>query len=424
MGHNNFIVIIIKQRQHFLTDCIHHYLFLCEMGSRRETAIMIGVDDDDVLKPLVDDENSTINAITTLGGVRGNYAGGTLSNIDISNSNNQMTLRIKSSYGDMEIEIPNGGCPKTTSVAKTKALVLQALARKEEGSDGFLDRHLRLICKGKLLSPDESFLSEFKVADSDVVHAVLGQKGSNAQQVQPPQSNRGQRQQQQHPVGTFQHLMLQRRRRQRANRGIGTIVGPGGRVTRAPRPTDESDNDDDDDEEAARDRRGFDRLRSMGLSRQEITAIRAYFNRHVDRYVQQLQNNNEESPPSALHLDEPDLSRRRLLVEEEWMATQGASSEFQLNLNQNTLMRYAALTADGVALRAGAVPTERTGGDRDFIWGFCLGFFVGILGLVWVWIPSISHKQKLGILTGICFQLIMDSGSKGFDDNGVFYEGE
>ena len=47
------------------------------------------------------------------------------------------------------------------------------------------------------------------------------------------------------------------------------------------------------------------------------------------------------------------------------------------------------------------------GSDRDFMWGFLLGFFVGFLMLVWVWMPSVPHKQKLGILTGISLQLAL-----------------
>jgi hypothetical protein len=47
------------------------------------------------------------------------------------------------------------------------------------------------------------------------------------------------------------------------------------------------------------------------------------------------------------------------------------------------------------------------GTDRDFLWGFMLSFFVGFLMLVWVWMPTVPHKQKLGILTGICLQLAL-----------------
>jgi len=375
-----------------LNDCVFSQKMLGLNGRRTE-------EDDDVLKPLVEDEHSSI------GDAALSYASSSLDKL--IETKQTTTLRIKSSHGDTVLEFAS--CPKTTSVAKLKSLVRTAL--EGDNSVDLQDCPLRLICKGKLLSPDDGLLSEFKVANEDVVHAVLGKK-----EEPPPPARRGQRQ----PTGISHLLQHQRRRRQRQNRGIGTIVGPGGRVTRAARAGDESD----EDEEDPRERRGFDRLRGAGMSRQEITAIRTYFNRHVDRYIQQLQQqeqNNEESPPAALHLDEPDLSRRRLLVEEEWMQTQGTSSEFRLNLNQNTLMRYAQLTAGGMATRSGSLPRERPGSDRDFLWGFCLGFFVGIIGLVWVWMPTISHKQKLGILAGICFQLLLQP--KNFDENEIYEEG-
>jgi hypothetical protein len=111
----------------------------------------------------------------------------------------------------------------------------------------------------------------------------------------------------------------------------------------------------------------------------------------VDRHIQQHPNVNE---------DEPDALRRRLLQEDAWMAAQGPGSEFRLNLNQTT--NPAAL------LRFSAQDTlfrTSIGTDRDFMWGFLLGFFVGFLMLVWVWMPSVPHKQKLGILTGISLQL-------------------
>ena len=60
-------------------------------------------------------------------------------------------------------------------------------------------------------------------------------------------------------------------------------------------------------------------------------------------------------------------------------------------------------TADGVF--PPVRPSSLVGTDRDFIWGFILGFFVGFIMLFWVWIPTVPHKQKLGILTGICFHM-------------------
>lgn len=87
--------------------------------------------------------------------------------------------------------------------------------------------------------------------------------------------------------------------------------------------------------------------------------------------------------------------RRRLMQEDAWMQSQGPTSEFRLNLNQsNPLIRFNA-----------ELFPSRVGTDRDFVWGFLLGFFVGLLMLVWVWMPTVPHKQKLGILTGISLQL-------------------
>lgn len=51
----------------------------------------------------------------------------------------------------------------------------------------------------------------------------------------------------------------------------------------------------------------------------------------------------------------------------------------------------------------GSLPSAGT--DKDFIWGFILGFFVGFIMLFWVWMPTVPHKQKVGIISGVIFQL-------------------
>ena len=48
------------------------------------------------------------------------------------------------------------------------------------------------------------------------------------------------------------------------------------------------------------------------------------------------------------------------------------------------------------------------GTQRDFFWGFLLGFFVGFFLLFWIWMPSVSHRQKLGILAGIGAQMFFN----------------
>eukprot|EP00804_Cyclotella_cryptica_P004498 CCRYP_017636-RA/>CCRYP_017636-RA protein AED:0.05 eAED:0.05 QI:992/1/1/1/0.5/0.33/3/250/331 len=50
-------------------------------------------------------------------------------------------------------------------------------------------------------------------------------------------------------------------------------------------------------------------------------------------------------------------------------------------------------------------PLPSAGTDKDFVWGFILGFFVGFIMLFWVWMPTVPHKQKIGIICGISFQL-------------------
>lgn len=295
-------------------------------------------------------------------------------------STSLLQLRVKS-FKDVEIAIPSN-----SNVAHLKELVHQALGPQCH------DRYLRLICKGKLLHPEQSLLSEFKVHNNDVVHAVLAAQG-----VRPPTERLvSSSSSTNNPSSSSTSDDPQRRRRG------GTVVGPGGRVTRVANRAgaaglglgsgeDSSSSDEDDLEQGAASRRGFDRLRSAGLSRAEVTALRTYFNRHVDRHVQMHPQD---------HQDESDLTQRRLMFEEDWMSLQSPMSEFRLNLNQNTLMRFAS--------------RERTnwrpslGTDRDFMWGFLLGFFVGFVMLVWVWMPTVPHKQKLGILTGISFSLAAD----------------
>jgi hypothetical protein len=303
-----------------------------------------------------------------------------------------LQLRIKS-FADVDVQVP-----RDSTVSHVKEVVRRALGPQSQ------DRYLRLICKGRLLYPDESPLSEFKVHNNDVVHAVLAAAGvrepAGGGSTRAAAGNGGTTGGEGTPGGS-----------NRRRRG-GTVVGPGGRVTRAP-PSSSSNqgwnngngedssssvgsDDDEYDNEAAdaemgRQRMGFDRLRGSGLSRQEITAIRAYFNRHVDRHIQ--------THGGADHQDEPDLRRRRLLFEEDWMSLQGPTSEFRLNLNQNTLLRFASVETNWRAT---------LGTDRDFMWGFLLGFFVGFCMLVWVWMPTVPHKQKIGILTGISFQLAMN----------------
>jgi len=149
----------------------------------------------------------------------------------------------------------------------------------------------------------------------------------------------------------------------------------------------------------------------------------------------------------------------RLRMEDEWMSTQGPYSEFRMNLNTSNPLLLAAISGGGATgvLPGSTMPATTPGGlffrnrpsppslmddddeemlgaftstgtfirnagangsfhpflgplpsagtDKDFIWGFILGFFVGFIMLFWVWMPTVPHKQKIGIICGISLQL-------------------
>jgi hypothetical protein len=97
------------------------------------------------------------------------------------------------------------------------------------------------------------------------------------------------------------------------------------------------------------------------------------------------------------------------------MQSQGPTSEFRLNMGE-TMEWAGSNRTDAHEWRGGM--SVSVGTDRDFVWGFCMGFFVGLLMLLWVWIPSVPHKQKLGILTGICVQIVL-AQLEGTDPSGL-----
>lgn len=351
------------------------------------------------------------------------------------------SLRVKSiAKQDVNIFVR----PRDT-VAAVKAAVRQAL-----GPDVTSNRpYTRLVCKGRLLAPDAAKLKDLTVVQpNDVLHAVLSASAPR----EGPQAalQRGLSQEDeaavatttQEPSSTSSTLSPGRRGSTTANR---RSRGPSRRAWRgaginanglAVRQTADSDTDEDattnndDDDSAdlehgtASAYMGFDRLRRAGLRRSDVVALRTYFGRSIDRFVRQ-------NPEQTTFASETDAVRRRLLQEEAWMAAQGPLSEFRLNVTPMAagINGAASWTAGAggtaaawnnnaaAATRGGLSPSEavwRSGGlsaavgtDRDFIWGFLLGFLVGLLMLVWVWMPSVPHKQKLGILTGISFQLAL-----------------
>jgi hypothetical protein len=302
------------------------------------------------------------------------------------------------------------------------------------------DHYIRLIRNGRMLAPDCASLQDLGVATGDVIHAVMttlapgtgtgagaggtGAGGTTATSI---------RQQPQGPQAQLQRGTTAFQRR--AFRGAG--INAAGLAVRDANADgspsgdseNEQDNDDDDDVEAAAARLGFDRLRNSGMRRAEVTAMRSYFSRHVDRWIRQ-----NTAAAEAAAGTESDPMRRRLMQEDAWMQAQGPASEFRLNLagswqarslmmssmSSNMAGMTAGMNNDALWRSNGSTGMHASvGTDRDFLWGFMLGFFVGFLMLVWVWMPTVPHKQKLGILTGISLQLafgMMKNAEQGDDD--------
>jgi len=370
------------------------------------------------------------------------------------NDEETWNLRVKS-LKDVSILVR----PQDT-VKAVKEAVRQAL-----GPELTRDRpYTRLVCKGRLLAPDAALLKDLSVVQpDDVVHAVLSvsapREGPQAalQRGISDTSEVGTR----NPSSSFNTSGTSSDRNSRHHHRESTVPTPSGSSRRAWRgaginaagiavrqtATNSDGEEDDEDENSVEDVEnggwmGFDRLRRDGLSRSDVVTMRVYFGRSIDRFIRQ-------NPEQTTFANETDPRRRRLLQEELWMAAQGPLSEFRLNINPMSAAGAPPTWAAGgttsgwnntATARSGLSPSEalwRSGGlsaavgtDRDFIWGFLLGFLVGLLMLVWVWMPSVPHKQKLGILTGISFQLALTMlrTSGDVEDNNQYpvmmYEGD
>lgn len=83
----------------------------------------------------------------------------------------------------------------------------------------------------------------------------------------------------------------------------------------------------------------------------------------------------------------------------------------RINANSGTSSGAATMIRRSGILSSSGTPPPTSiwnmGTDREFVYGFLLGTTVGSWMLLWVWIPTVSYKQKLGILVGYSFHLTM-----------------
>jgi len=280
-------------------------------------------------------------------------------------SSHPITIKLKSTTSISSHPLT---LPPTSTVSALKSLAEAALP----SSTG---TYLRLIAGGKILEPDGKLLSELGVADGCFVHAVVAKEQARSSRSQ-------------------------------------TVPSPTGFA--------DSSDEGESDEEAPLRRRGFDELRSSrGLSRQEVTAIRTYFAGQVTAHSIDRPERLGEPEEGETEAEE------RYRLEEEWMAEQGLASEFAINVglsaaSSSSLSLSRALASPSSPLprpsgdgRTDSVASVSLGTDRDFAWGFIMGFFVGFFLLFWIWMPSITHKQKMGIVAGMAAQVLVGMSSKG-----------
>ena len=374
----------------------------------------------------------------------------------------------RQSYGSSLLDSVTVVVQPIDTVAHVKHTILQAIVNEDENDDqpsklSLKQLYIRLICKGRLLAPDVQPLKDFNfVKPNDCVHAIVVHPSAQSQQTQSSRSTR-------YPTSS-RHANSNIPARISARGGVQAAIQQGNlhavsqRALRsagidargnAVRPANNNNNDDDDSSSSShegdieqssptrhqsrrRQLRGFDRLRHAGLRRGEIAALRTYFSGHVDRFIAQQEQQSTENNIQQTN----DALLQRQLHEEAWMFSQGPTSELRLNLpanvwqlfgnnrqsnndgNGNSIaiptgealdnnpwvaeLRRTAANSNNATNNSNNTNSRTVGNDRDFLCGFLLGFFVGFFMLVWVWMPTVPHKQKLGILTGITVQLALN----------------
>jgi hypothetical protein len=367
-----------------------------------------------------------------------------------------ITVRIR----EREKVVPVQISPAVDNVYSLK----QRLTSSTSTTNSTSNPYIRLIAAGRLLAPDSALLNEFALSDNQVIHAVIldrppptllpsrqtQQVANNdddydeeeegvyyqEEEVDDEDNNDDDRRSplllpaeeddsgivdvdlDQMEMGTLPRPITRTRT---TSRGGRRVVGrpPAPQTSTPPRQRRNRP------QQSQRQRLplGFDRLRmTASLRRTEITVLRMYFNSHIDAFLR-------DRPELMTHLQqlEPnDTLRRRRYAEQAWMEAQSPTSDFAMNVmdqqHYNNGIVASTMTAGG---GGGGVPSGLVGlrsplttrstvthrgssiDNREFIWGFLLGYFVGYYMLIWVWIPSIPYRQKMGILAGYCLSLTM-----------------
>ncbi|KAL7518981.1 hypothetical protein ACHAWX_003785 [Stephanocyclus meneghinianus] len=226
-------------------------------------------------------------------------------------SSSSFTLRIKLNSSDYVLRVSG-----SSTVGTLKRWILQ-----RHSADAAGDPYLRLIVRGRMMAPDSAALDAFSVSSSDVVHAVLAkEEGRGAQARMLRRINRV-------SEGSARNAGVEERGDGDSIRRLWRRIGIDARGVVLERSgEEESEDSSEEDEETdreddnrerdgrgrrTRERRGFDRLRSTGMSREEVNTLRLYFARSVDRYIERRRiliraSNQWRNRSNATRDSEPD----------------------------------------------------------------------------------------------------------------------
>lgn len=248
-----------------------------------------------------------------------------------------------------------------------------------------LNKQLRLIVNGKLLTPNTATLSSFNVKSGSFIHAVISNKPSVVLS------------QLQQSASSYQ---------QTAGNSTAT-------------------------------HRGFDVLLDDGLSVDEVAAIRSFFRPSVNEFA-------SLSPMEAnlrqAMVNEDNLTYRGRL-ETAWIRSQSEFSEYYMNLPSHVgrpgsrgtsaatgdddynerqplvfnIFDRSHHTSDGDAMND--LSSHNQSQYRDLLWGILWGFAFGFLALICIWENDVSYRQKLGILIGVALQILFGSIGSSAADN-------
>eukprot|EP00752_Nemacystus_decipiens_P002816 g2627.t1 len=244
----------------------------------------------------------------------------------------------------VSVRVKTAGDGREYSVSASLASTVAQFKTDVSRVIGAEGKYLRLISAGKMLNPEDALVKDFGLTENCFVHCVVT--------AAPPR-------------------------------------------LRLPSLTPEQAAEEEVEDDDPANRRGFDSLRNNGYARSEVTTIRAYFSAQVREFAANL-------PPSDRE-GQTDWDRQ-VESEELWMRAQPATSEFALNVSM-------ARRTSGPGGLGGAGGTgldgfddDGSGGTRDFMFGFAMGAFLGVIMLLWLWEAAVPRRQKLGILAGVTFK--------------------